>query len=531
LAAICLVMLVLIGSREGWGKVLKITAAWFLFSVGMMEIFLLSGHQRHFRIWLPSYFSVFGPLQWCAWGIGLITYYVIGAKTRIACWIRRLALLLLVCIPIPVIFLFIFRFGVNVLYWDQWRIVPILARYLNGTLQFSHLFEGIVEQREFFGTVITLVTARLTHYNTCVEMYVNACILLLSFCVVLASLKERAPLVGNLFFLAPISYLMLGPNQIANILYGAGLSWVLVHTCAIASLYFLYSATKQPARRKATCTLIVAMLLATVATFSLSMGMCVWFAGCFLAGRRPRPVIGSWAALGLLESLFYFHTPAFLAQMLAKPLAGAASLPAANHVGYLSFFPLFLGSAVTGRFNSLAWGISLLSLSAVCLALLYAYGQWRQNALWLSILLFATCATLLIFVGRVCARADLAEGLAHRYKIFAILIVASLYMLMLNLRFAVRGNFVVTGSYAVLTCLIVIGAPVSFFNNLAYAQVQKSLYQKAASVLVDYEVQSDDVLQALYKEPQFVRKNAAVLKKLKYNVFSVQPQNMPKGAP
>jgi hypothetical protein len=533
LSAVCAIMLGLIGFKEGRGKVLKILGIWFLFSVVIAEVLLLLGYQKHFRIFSFYYFSVFGRMQWYAWGVGLVAYYVLGTRFRITRLIAKSILLLVAFFPASAVFLFVFRFGVNVVYWDQWRAVPVLARYINGTLKFSHLFENIVEQREFFGTIITIITAHITRYNTCVEMYLNACILLLSFCVILLAFRERIPLMRNLFFIAPVSYLILSPNQMSNILYGAGLSWVLVHASALASLYLLHVAAKQQNTKKAIFSLVAAALLGTIATFSLSMGMCVWCAGLIqvlLSGssslRRQRLIMGSWVVLGLLESLFYFQNFAFFTQIVARPLASIFSISAGSHFDYARFFPLFLGSSLTGRFDSLVWGIVVLSLLVVCMALMYTYNQWKENALWISILVFAVCAVFLIFVGRVCVRANPNAGFAQRYIIFSILIVVSLYALMLDLFFKFKDNFVVSAVYAALAGLIIISTPLSVLKGLSYAEGQKSLYTKAASVLVTYEHQSDDALKVLYLDPGFVRKNAAVLKRLKYNVFSTKTQGL-----
>jgi hypothetical protein len=107
-----------------------------------------------------------------------------------------------------------------------------------------------------------------------------------------------------------------------------------------------------------------------------------------------------------------------------------------------------------------------------------------------------------------------------RYMIFSILIVVSLYALLLNLFLKRKDDFVVAVAYAALTGLIIISIPFSFHKNIGYAEQQKKIYAAAVSVLSAYEYQSDDALKTLYKDPGFVRKNAAVLKRLRYNVFS-----------
>src|SRR5438128_1219761 len=86
----------------------------------------------------------------------------------------RYVLLLALVLPALLPFNFVYRFGVNLPYWDQWELVPLLAKLHDGQLTLADLTAQHNEHRIFFPRLIMLGLATLTRYNTVAEMYFNA---------------------------------------------------------------------------------------------------------------------------------------------------------------------------------------------------------------------------------------------------------------------------------------------------------------------------------------------------------------------
>ncbi len=523
LVVVCVAMLGLIGFSEGWGKALQILGILYLVWVVITEIFLLSGSQKYF--FLPSAFNDF---QWALWDLGLGVYWLLRTKTRIISLFKKYILLCVVFAPILVACLFVFRYGVNTIYSDQWRAAPLFVKYAEGTLTFADFFRNIECHRELFPNCIAFFLGLLTGYSTIAELYANVFFITMAFCIILFALKKQVPFTArNLFFFVPITYLLFSPEQMRTVLYGAGLGWFLVNAAVIASLYFLYTAITQQDAKKAIFKLAIAIVCSTIATFSSGMWICVWFAGFIqiivsrsLSFRKQRFMLGGWVAAGLLESLLYLNNWHFFTQQIARPVLTGLSKATENPFSYLQFFPMFLGRAFVGKQEPLIWGIALSSLLVISILLLYTHKLAKENALWISIFAFAACAAFEIFVGRVCLKTDLSEGLLTRYPTISLLLVVPVYIVILNLFLTVRNNFVVMIVYAAIVCLVIISISFSFSNGLRLAAERNRVSSEAAAILTTYENQSDYALNEISGgKSAIVRQYAPALKRLRYNVF------------
>jgi hypothetical protein len=482
-------------------------AVLYLTGIMVSEIIVLLGYTKKFyRIPIQDTF------QCWIWIAGLIIYYCLRKKEKATHFLNNCVLLFIALAPIAVLFLLVCRYSVNCISWDQWPTVKHLVKYANGTLSFADFLvpygDGHVE---IFPRLIMFSLALCTGYNTIAEVFVNLSCLLVALGVVLLACKKQFSLPKNILYVLPVCYLVLNPGQAAQILYGSGLNWFLVNVSVLASLYLLHETMQPQHAGKLILRLVAAIAFAAIANFSLANGVLVWEAGLIqifitrpLSSRKAWVIRSIWIVVGLCMTLFYLSHAE-----LQNVRVGD------NPSRHLNFIFSLIGLSLGGQWHApLVWGMMLFSLLAIGMCLLYKCNQWRENAFWISVLVFALCSLLLIFIGRH------TQGIPDlRYITVAILLVTPLYIILLNLFLKFRNNFVIAVAYLTITCLIIAGIPLTFTDGFSDAKSRIASFTKSASLLSTYELQSDDLLNTFAPDHALVKKYAPILKRLRYNVF------------
>ena len=101
--------------------------------------------------------------------IALCLKAIIGSRTLYKYYFPFILLILI--LPLIIEVFYIRSFGVNVVYWDQWELVPLLDKLYDSSLTFDDLFAQHNEHRIFFPRIIMLGLAYMTQYNTIAEMF------------------------------------------------------------------------------------------------------------------------------------------------------------------------------------------------------------------------------------------------------------------------------------------------------------------------------------------------------------------------
>jgi hypothetical protein len=86
-------------------------------------------------------------------------------------YIKPMLYILVIFAPAVICFLYIMKYGINVIYWDEWLLVPLFAKLYTGHLAFKDLIAQHNEHRILFPRVIMLILGTISHYNTKYEMY------------------------------------------------------------------------------------------------------------------------------------------------------------------------------------------------------------------------------------------------------------------------------------------------------------------------------------------------------------------------
>ncbi len=440
-------------------------------------------------------------------------------KTGILDYAIGLVSCLLVLLPAALGVLYVRAFGVSVVYYDAWSVVPLFDKWSSGTLALSDLFDQHLEHRMFFAKGFELLLGGITGYDNVVEMYfIQACLLATLVVLLLAAWEN----VGSwLFVLVPVAFLVFSFRQYENMLWGFQISFVFAQTFGVLALFLLSRGSFKK------LAFAGALGSATVASFSTAQGLLVWPAGLLqlffspLEKRTKRVLISLWTLIGLIEWVAYFFdytTPRdrpSLLSALYHPLVG------------MQYFLNLLGSSLFWQQSSaFVGGLLLVCLALVSLFLIYRNRELGEYSFWISVLLYSFLILVSITLGRSSVFGAL-QAMAPRYTTFSILAVASIYAMLAKTALEQRSRTAIV-LLSALAGVVLLSAAVSYSEGVKAGNKERVARERAAFVLSTYESQPDEALtESLNPRARVVRERAPVLQRLGYNVFS-EPLDLPE---
>ncbi len=183
----------------------------------------------------------------------------------------------LALIPIIVLGLYLYKHSINVPFWDQWEIVPILENVNAGKTNFHDFWQQHNEHRLLFPRILMIISAVATDWNLKAEIFISFSLAVLSFIVLLRVIKNleakkdfKVPLLLPLL-LGSIWFSLL---QYENWLWGWQIQWYL-NVLAVTGV--LYSVSKLTLIPKAGYKyILIAISAAFVAQYSLGNGVLIW---------------------------------------------------------------------------------------------------------------------------------------------------------------------------------------------------------------------------------------------------------------
>jgi hypothetical protein len=403
---------------------------------------------------------------------------------------------------------------VNVIFGDEWELVPLIRNWFEHGLSFRELWAQHAYNRLVFPKLLILMTAHLTSFNTKAYMYVCAALLVASY-VCLVCLYARLG-SGSLMTLVPTSYVYFGLVQWENALWGFQMAWYLVLFCLIAGLSALsWLESQRPFWNKA--ALPVALALSTVASFSSLQGLFVWPCGLFyLICRRSRQVhIWIWVVWGSVVSVLYFAGLYFVATG-GPPLMDFARNPARSLEYFFtvpgSIFPFFHVQGIIG--------LLLVGVSLWIVARAFALKQKGTLSIEAAFIIFALLFDLSLVPGR--SGFGVAQAQSSRYTTYNLLLLVAIYLAFLSIaRTAVRRRTLVRNAVVLFGALLLLQVTTSFQYGLATGRAVRERRIMAADVLVNYRAAEDSFISRyVYPNAGVLRERASVAEAYRLSVFS-----------
>jgi hypothetical protein len=322
--------------------------------------------------------------------------------------------------------------GVNVPFWDQWELLPILAKQQAGTLAFADLMEQHNEHRMLAPYAVMVWLAPLTGWNILVELWVNvglaAVALGLAFFMLRPSLSGAGPRFQGAV-LALLSLTVFTLAQWENWLWGWQIQWFLSLAATLGCAWALNAGLGAGTRAVALGLTAVAGLLAGTTQMSLAGGVMLWPLGLAVVLLHPGPHRRAAAAVWLIAaaaSCFLFFHGWHSAPIPGMPTPMEAL---ADPVKLIKYALTYLGGPITRmKLVDLPYGAAgagLLAVFAVASAVVLI-ARWENRAQWLPWGMLAGYAVGCAFVtglGRVGFGVEQATG--SRYVTLSLLLTLS----------------------------------------------------------------------------------------------------------
>lgn len=428
-----------------------------------------------------------------------------------------------IILPIIIGIIYIYSFGVNVPHWDQWYIIPLYEHVLDDkNLSIYDLFTQHNESRLLFPSILMIILALATHYNTVSDMFLMYILYCMSFIVIFLMYKKDHEISKiSLLQFIPISWFFFNLFQMNNMLLGIRIAQALEILAFITAIYFIDSSKTLDKK------FFGAIMSAIISTFSFVSGLLIWPVGLIqiiLNGKREKiKKIFVWCTSGLLIFIIYFYD-------YIKPGHHPSILYSFYHpLDAVAIFISSIGSTIT-RDLLLSQIIGILIPIIICSILLLNRKNLDldRNAKWLLLMTYSFFVSIEITIGRA-GFENPYYGTAERYLLLTFFSIIGLYCISLN-TLKIPDQIYKKGSQdlhnfnylflGIILCLLILGTSVFFVTGIEQGIKTKQSREETAYYLETYKIQPDKNLQKLYSDSSYVRGIAPFLEKYKLSVFS-----------
>jgi hypothetical protein len=388
-------------------------------------------------------------------------------------------------LPPLALLLYVHLFGRNVFWWDDWDLVPLIQKTMEGKLTIPDLFVQHNEHRMLFPYVAMLVIGGVTRYNTVALMFFSWALIVLTAALIFLhyrrSVSGLSPVRLVLTFL-PAELLLFSFSQYESILWGFTSEIYIAIFAAVLTFALLELS------RKIDHFFMLSMISAIVATFSIAYGMAVWPIG-FLAISDVRTNFKKaviWSLTGSISITSYFigyklpgNSPP-MTYVLTHPLDGA-----------LYFLTLIGGPLADDVRTSATYG-AFIALLGIVLLLLYMKSKevFRKHRFMICLIVFALLSSVATTVGRSGAGVQFATS--SRYTPIVSLGLCGLYLSAAVSSQQFPNKRKISSLYHMLLVLVLVGLVVSNSVGWHMGEATKQSRELAQYVLATYQIQSDE---------------------------------------
>ncbi|HSC75030.1 MAG TPA: hypothetical protein VLB90_02195, partial [Pseudomonadales bacterium] len=278
---------------------------------------------------------------------------------------------------------------VDVPYYDQWDLLPLLDAYYQGTLQWQDLLQPHNGHILLLPKIVMLGLAILTQWNTLAEVLFSFICMLINWFLlqkIAGILLGRAPSITEKI---TISLLVFSLSQAQNWLWG----WQL--QIPLALLLILSGICSLLCIRNNCLALVAATICGAAATVSFAGSLPFWLAVIPVLWQRQRILLLPW----LLISSTAVFTYAYLLALSQHSSVEPTFLLSATEIFRHTKNTLALLGNLVAHFDMLA--AILVGFSAtVIVSLQYSRLSSRQKNLALALLLFSAGSALLVSLSR-----------------------------------------------------------------------------------------------------------------------------------
>ncbi|GET37177.1 hypothetical protein [Microseira wollei] len=435
---------------------------------------------------------------------------------------EKLAFLLAI-IPAILTGILIVKYGVNVLFWDQWPLASIFEKIYAGNLTFQDLISQHNESRKFFPRLLFIGMAYLTGWDVRYEMlviFILAC--LVSFNIYRLSLLTVGGSRVKLLLLACLSNLLIfSPIQWENWLWGIQVVVFVPIACLTTCILVAYSNLSLRIK------ILIGIVLATISTFSYANGLLCWvlvFPAIALAKPKASQellkqkwLIVAWLVGFISNVVLYFY------DYKKPPYHPSFSEGLLHPIKAVNYFLAFLGAPLAQNKLTVATIVGAILIVTFIGLVLYLLKFWHQNNLlhrttgWLIIAGYTLISAAITTSGRV--GFGVKQSLSSRYATFAVyLAITLIYLVAIILEDAEIRKIISRRNLAlnrilssVLTILIFLHVITAGYGIKKMQELQVSHYKGKACLLLINLVKDDDCLKRIWADTNDTKTKVNVL--------------------
>ena len=322
-------------------------------------------------------------------------------------------------LPMIAYLYFVHHYAVNMIWLDQWNDIAVISHAYSHTLGLDTLWGQHTQDRIFFPNLIVVALAYTTHLNVVVEEYLSAVMLIGSTALLIFAHRRRSPGRPWIFY-CPVAIVMLSFVQFRDTLWGFQLDWYLTVLALGAALYLLDTVSSSM------WVFACAVAAGVIGSFSSLEGLLIWPVGLvlILVRGRPRAILASWIAAGLVSGALYFYNFSF-SQSTASNSALTHPVQAAETFFFNVGNVMEVSRSGSGEYASYLIGI-LLFLLAIYVVIAYGLRRNRSDGspIGVALVIFGLLFTTLVTLGR----SSYGQALDSRYALFDNLIAVGCYL-------------------------------------------------------------------------------------------------------
>lgn len=390
--------------------------------------------------------------------------------------VRRLSglqWLAFVLITAPAIYLtwFVYTYTVNVPFWDQWEIVPIIQNINDGNLNWNDFWKQHNEHRLLLPRIIMITSAYLTNWNLKTETLISIMLAVMSFGLLIKTvqLTYKKPFTWQVYGLLVLcSLIWFSPVQFENWLWGWQIQWYLN---VLAVMGVIYSIALLLRNKDSNGALIAGVGSAAVAQYSLGNGVLLWpillLSLWFIGIEKKKLAIA--AAAGVVSTLAYYigyHNPDGPSKTLAlkEPL------------DFIKYYFAYLGRPLTYRPKlSFLLGVAMTITYAVAALYLLIKRRKQFNASlpWFALGLYVFMSAGITSLSRL--GFGVVTSMTSRYSTISSLLVVSLILLLYMNREIVKKVFRIKQyfGYLIAAAYVTVAVLVAFNFSWGIDKAQK----------------------------------------------------------
>lgn len=424
----------------------------------------------------------------------------------------------LILLPIFLLIYMVSKYWVNVPFGDQWDFIPLIEKSYVGTLTFGDFWAQHNEHRLIFPRLIMLALARFSGWNIFYELWVNIILALAIFKVLTMLIYKtfKSVKINNFWFIPVISVIIFSLNQSSNWLSGWQLQIFLNILATLGGIRLLSEA------RIKQSSLILAIILGIVATYSFANGLLFWPVGFFMIatskGRNIYKMMLLWIVFAIAVYFSYLWD-------YSKPYNHPSLwVFIHNPINFSLYILAYLGKPITA-FSKDGVGLAQLAgfLGLVFLILsIIVLGRARHVTFqlikpYIAISIYALGSAIITALGRV--GFGLWQALSGHYiSISNLFWIANGMFFCLLLNFMRRkNNKTMTNAFLLISIIFIAMVVLSSIGAIYGFKSQNKILNKGRNALL--EGKTYDQMRELYYNERLMGERIPILRKYRLSLF------------